>query len=668
MNNSPEPKNQMAAARFDECLAEMPLAGTGVGFNNHALPRAVHQAKRAGIPADEVIKRIIATQANASRNVETEVRNTVENIYAIEGESKRSDRKPFDEFKPELTSRVVTESPGGITQLREASPVKGLAQHAPAFFLPKLFPGNPLVTIGTTDLEPVTELVTDLKAKTGKQSCGFEYIVPSAARKQYGETKQGKGSRKADDTIGERQHIVIEFDHNSKDEAASIILHLAQFAPLVMALDSGGKSIHSWFSCEGVTERNVWEFFNYAVTLGADTAIWTRSQWVRLPNAMRKKSGELQEVLYFDGEASDKPWTTGKVPWSSIEVFGILSLPTDHDEDKNLLGNRFLMRGQGILVAAPTAAGKSTLVTQAPMLWACGMDFFGIRPAHPLRTLIIQAENDPDEIRCAVANMMSLITPLQSHARDIDANVLISTFNGYTINWRDAILPIVMGYKFDLLVMDPLLAYYKGNVSEQEGVSRFLREEVQPFLKEHGLGAVITHHTVKPPRAAEKGGWANGDFAYSGAGSSEFGNWPRGVIVLKQDRDDKGLFELHVAKRWKSAGLLDANGVPTDRIHVRHSDEGICWNRAETPAPKLDKDLFDLAIGFLKAERNGKARIEAVGKAIDLDPKTVRRRFKNANPLDIPGADGREALKLQLGDGKIVNLLEVDATGISLRE
>jgi RecA-family ATPase len=87
-----------------------------------------------------------------------------------------------------------------------------------------------------------------------------------------------------------------------------------------------------------------------------------------------------------------------------------------------------------------------------------------------------------------------------------NANVLIATFNGYKTNWRDGCLPHVQEYQPDLLVMDPLLAYFKGNMSDQEKVSAFLREEVQPFLDEHHMGALFTHHTVKPPRSQEKGG------------------------------------------------------------------------------------------------------------------------------------------------------------------
>ena len=62
-----------------------------------------------------------------------------------------------------------------------------------------------------------------------------------------------------------------------------MLLHLAKVAPLVLAVHSGGKSLHGWFYCAGQPEEKWLHFMRYAVSLGADPATWTRSQFVRLP-------------------------------------------------------------------------------------------------------------------------------------------------------------------------------------------------------------------------------------------------------------------------------------------------------------------------------------------------------------------------------------------------
>src|SRR5258708_21450657 len=59
-----------------------------------------------------------------------------------------------------------------------------------------------------------------------------------------------------------------------------------------------------------------------------------------------------------------------------------------------LLRFRYLCRGGGGLLVAPTGIGKSTLGMQGALLFSIGRDLFGIMPARPLRSLIIQAEND----------------------------------------------------------------------------------------------------------------------------------------------------------------------------------------------------------------------------------------------------------------------------------
>ena len=68
---------------------------------------------------------------------------------------------------------------------------------------------------------------------------------------------------------------------------------------MVVALHSGGKSIHGWFYCAGQSEERLREFMHYAVSLGADSATWTRSQFVRLPDGTRE-NGERQTVYFFN--------------------------------------------------------------------------------------------------------------------------------------------------------------------------------------------------------------------------------------------------------------------------------------------------------------------------------------------------------------------------------
>ena len=84
---------------------------------------------------------------------------------------------------------------------------------------------------------------------------------------------------------------------------------------MALVVFSGSKSCHGWFFCAGQPEDKVARFFDYAVSLGADKALWTRSQFVRMPDGRRfdNKTNEalvaagirnvpqgLQAALYFN--------------------------------------------------------------------------------------------------------------------------------------------------------------------------------------------------------------------------------------------------------------------------------------------------------------------------------------------------------------------------------
>jgi hypothetical protein len=68
---------------------------------------------------------------------------------------------------------------------------------------------------------------------------------------------------------------------------------------MVMTVQSGNKSLHGWFYAVAQAEEKLMKFMRYAVSLGADPATWTKSQFVRLPDGMRD-NGNRQSVIYFN--------------------------------------------------------------------------------------------------------------------------------------------------------------------------------------------------------------------------------------------------------------------------------------------------------------------------------------------------------------------------------
>ncbi len=92
-------------------------------------------------------------------------------------------------------------------------------------------------------------------------------------------------------------------------------------------------------------------------------------------------------------QGEDKP----NLPPPEARLVGALVTPVDGDPNE-LLKFRFLCRGGALLIVGPAGVGKSTLAMQAALCWAIERDFFGIVPARPLRSLMIQSENDEGDL------------------------------------------------------------------------------------------------------------------------------------------------------------------------------------------------------------------------------------------------------------------------------
>jgi hypothetical protein len=86
-----------------------------------------------------------------------------------------------------------------------------------------------------------------------------------------------------------------------------------------------------------------------------------------------------------------------------------------NDPDE-LLRFRFLCRRGLLLLCGPTGIGKSSFAMQCMILWALGLPAFGIAPVRPLKSLLIQAENDEGDLaemrEMRQGNIIHSLTPM----------------------------------------------------------------------------------------------------------------------------------------------------------------------------------------------------------------------------------------------------------------
>jgi hypothetical protein len=253
------------------------------------------------------IEQLLATAVkDCGRDVpEREIRDAVANSRNRSRGAQRKNCVTSSQARPKwppvnntARSRVITES--GITKaaLIVGSPVLiDDAAHDANWFIERLFEPGDLLCMGTSASTFATHSRDQFLAAELRESC---LIVPSPMSFKHGLTKAGKVSQHTLDNTGPRRYLVTEFDFGTADEQAAIINHLGNFAPLVMVLSSGGKSLHAWWNCVGSGEPEHLRFFRYAVSLGADRATWTPSQFVRLPQGWRADKKARQQVLFFN--------------------------------------------------------------------------------------------------------------------------------------------------------------------------------------------------------------------------------------------------------------------------------------------------------------------------------------------------------------------------------
>ncbi len=266
-------------------------------------------------------------------------------------------------------------------------------------------------------------------------------------------------------------------------------------------------------------------------------------------------------------------------------------LQNHHRNDRNeLLLFRFLCRLGTLLLCGPTGIGKSSLALQFAILWAIARDCFGIAPARPLKSLIVQAENDDGDIaemRDGVIAGLGLSAEEKKAACD---NILIVREDERTgiAFLHETVRRLLAEHKPDLLWIDPALSFLGGESNSQKDVGGFLRNGLNPLLREFNCGCVIVHHTNKPASGKEKPQWSAGDFAYLGSGSAEWANHARAVLALRSI-GSHNVFELQAGKRGSRLGWRESDGqTKAFAKYLAHAKEPgvICWR--EVTADELD--------------------------------------------------------------------------------
>ena len=402
-----------------------------------------------------------------------------------------------------------------------------------------------------------------------------------------------------DSDVTAYRHALLEWDHLPFEQQWSIIVK--NKLPCAAVIHSGGRSLHAIVrvnaeNAEQFKERVEILLAHFKAT-GIDAQNKGPARMTRFPECARG-TGRQKLLAVNIGAPDFATWwddvnTPERLEIDSMADFDPLSDPN------SVLGQRWLCRKAMAILQGQSGIGKSSLLMQMAVSWALNKDFYGIRSNRPLKSLIVQAENDTGDMSEMFQGVCEKLGyPLRN--ADGTPNAENRKYFAQYIDIRreacktsqafvDMVHRLIVRTKPDIVWADPLLTYIGDDVSKQVVVSHFLRSMLNPIIEATGVIWIWAHHTPKPSTDSKsKAHWTEKDMAYSGFGSSELVNAPRETMTLYHPmRAPAGVFAFTTSKR-SGSGLLDFNGQPTKTVYLKHCEDRrtngskiIFWERSD---------------------------------------------------------------------------------------
>lgn len=259
-------------------------------------------------------------------------------------------------------------------------------------------------------------------------------------------------------------------------------------------------------------------------------------------------------------------------------------------EDKTVLvgkARRWLCEGYAVSIVGFSGTGKSSLMMQIATSWALGQSVFGLAPVRPLRTLILQAENDGGDIAEAWQGATCKMT--ETERARLKENIAIVRDTKHMATAFPAFLEsLILKHGAEVVWVDPLLAYAGFDIADQSLTTDWLRTQVDPVLKRTKAAMIYMHHTTKPKSADDLDSMTPSQLAYLGAGSAEWTNFARDAGFLYRTKGEPARYKFGFSKRASRCGLTDIAGERSRSgfIYLQHSqEEGVLrWEHAPVTA------------------------------------------------------------------------------------
>ena len=270
--------------------------------------------------------------------------------------------------------------------------------------------------------------------------------------------------------------------------------------------------------------------------------------------------------------------------WFDLEALEKF-VPTDDPTVLVGKARRWLCQSYAVSIVGFSGTGKSSLMMQIATSWALGQSVFGLAPVRPLRTLILQAENDGGDIAEAWQGSTCKMTSTQKATLKQNIAIVRDTRHIGSA-FPDFLESLIVRHRAEVVWIDPLLAYAGFDIADQSLTTEWLRTQVDPVLKRTKAAMIYMHHTTKPKSADDLDSMTPSQLAYLGAGSAEWVNYSRDAGFLYRTKGEPARYKFGFSKRASRCGLLDINDerAKSGFIYLQHSQEEdvLRWEYAPT--------------------------------------------------------------------------------------
>ena len=288
-------------------LTQLPPPGAG---HNKSLKPLANCGVQAELDPADILAHLEEIYEADRADHDTAPARAVDNALADGGHAPTdsSDRIKA-RFEAELLDRFKPIKAGDIM---EATPDDAILNADPLDILSFLFKPNDLICLQREVREHAT--LVRLKEAHELKLPKFNFLAPATFLDPEGiPNEKGRRSFRCNANVKGRQYMVLECDNEDevmRERFNGFAMTMAAFAPLVMVVDTGGKSLHFWFDTKGLKKAEHDEFWRIALRHGADSQLGVKCQVARLPNVPAQNDDRRPQCLiYFDPERTRaRPW------------------------------------------------------------------------------------------------------------------------------------------------------------------------------------------------------------------------------------------------------------------------------------------------------------------------------------------------------------------------